>query len=131
MLRGLRDRETVRDAFGKFINPRVAELLLKRPETLRGDVRMATVLFTNIESFTTITESLSPKATIDLLNAYFPVIMEPVGRFGGVITNFTGDSLLAAFNVPEEEPHHTANAVRTALEIERLLQGGAPSAGRT
>ena len=122
MLRGLRDRETVREAFGKFVNPRVAELILKRPETLRGDVRTATVLFTDIESFTTITESMSPQATIDLLNAYFSVVMEPVGRFGGVITNFTGDSLLAAFNVPEEDPEHAANAVRTALEIERLLK---------
>lgn len=123
MLRGLRDRETVREAFGKFVNPRIAELILKRPETLQGDVRTATILFTDIERFTTITESLSPQATIDLLNAYFSVVMEPVSRFGGVITNFTGDSLLAAFNVPEEDPDHAANAVRAALEIERLLKG--------
>lgn len=123
MLRGLRDRETVREAFGKFVNPRVADLILKRPETLRGDVRTATVLFTDIERFTSITESMTPQATIDLLNAYFSVVMEPVGRFGGVITNFTGDSLLAAFNVPEEDPEHAANAVRTALEIERVLKG--------
>lgn len=123
MLHGLRDRETVRTAFGKFVNPRIAELILKRPETLHGDVRTATVLFTDIESFTTITESMSPQATIDLLNDYFSVVMEPVGRFGGIITNFTGDSLLAAFNVPEEDPDHAANAVRTALEIERLLKG--------
>lgn len=123
MLRGLRDRETVREAFGKFVNPRIAELILQRPETLHGDVRMATVLFTDIESFTSITESMTPQATIDLLNAYFSVVMEPVGRFGGVITNFTGDSLLAAFNVPEEDPDHAANALRAALEIERLLKG--------
>lgn len=122
MLRGLRDRETVREAFGKFVNPRVADLILKKPEMLQGDVRIATVLFTDIERFTTITESLSPQATIELLNAYFSVVMEPVGRFGGVITNFTGDSLLAAFNVPEEDPDHAANAVRAALEIERLLK---------
>lgn len=121
MVDGLHERERVREAFGRFVNPRVAKTILEHPERLDGEVSEATVLFTDIERFTTITENMSPQATIALLNQYFEVVMEPITRHGGVITNFTGDSLLAAFNVPEPDPDHAANAVRTALEIQRLV----------
>ncbi len=123
MLDGLRERELVRETFGRFVNPAVAKTILDHPERLAGEVSTATVLFTDIEAFTTLTESIAPTDTIELLNEYFEVAMEPVGRFGGVITNFTGDSMLAVFNVPEPDPDHAANAVRAALAIERALEG--------
>ena len=131
MIDGLRERELVRETFGRFVNPAVAKTILEHPERLGGEVCTATVLFTDIEAFTTLTESMAPTDTITLLNEYFEVIMEPVSRFGGVITNFTGDSLLAVFNVPEPDPDHAANAVRAALGIERALEGRTFGAGVT
>ncbi|MSO65761.1 MAG: adenylate/guanylate cyclase domain-containing protein [Alphaproteobacteria bacterium] len=131
MVDGLRERDIVREAFGKFVNPRIARTILEKPEKLAGDVREETILSTDIERFTTITETIPPKASIDLLNEYFRLVMEPIGRFGGVITNFTGDSLLAAFNVPEEDPEHAANVVRAALAIEHLLLGRTFTGGIT
>ncbi|MDA0367775.1 MAG: adenylate/guanylate cyclase domain-containing protein [Proteobacteria bacterium] len=129
MIDGLRERELVRETFGRFVNPQIARTILDHPERLSGEVREATVLFTDIEGFTTVTEAMSPTDTINLLNEYFEVVMEPVSRHGGVITNFTGDSLLAVFNVPEADPDHAANAVRAALEIERQLNGRTFGAG--
>jgi class 3 adenylate cyclase len=131
MIDGLRERELVRETFGRFVNPAVAKTILEHPERLGGEVCTATVLFTDIEAFTTLTESMAPTDTITLLNEYFEAIMEPVSRFGGVITNFTGDSLLAVFNVPEPDPDHAANAVRAALGIERALEGRTFGAGVT
>ncbi|MEK9945877.1 MAG: adenylate/guanylate cyclase domain-containing protein [Alphaproteobacteria bacterium] len=131
MIDGLRERELVRETFGRFVNPTVAKTILEHPERLTGEVSRATVLFTDIEAFTTLTEPMAPTETIELLNEYFEVVMEPVSRFGGVITNFTGDSLLAVFNVPEPDPDHATNAVRAARGIERALAGRTFGAGLT
>jgi adenylate cyclase len=86
-------------------------------------VREATILFTDIEGFTAIGESLSPERLIATLHEYFSVISAPVERHGGAINQFQGDAILATYNVLVEDPNHAANAVRTALEIQRVLKG--------
>ncbi|GMQ75276.1 MAG: hypothetical protein BMS9Abin01_0523 [Gammaproteobacteria bacterium] len=86
-------------------------------------VREATILFTDIEGFTAIGESLSPERLIATLNEYFSVIAAPVERHGGAINQFQGDAILATYNVLVEDPNHAANAVRTALEIQKVLKG--------
>ena len=88
-----------------------------------GEVREATIFFTDLEGFTTISESLAPEELITTLNAYFKVVSEPIERHGGVINQFQGDAILATFNVPEELPDHAAQAVRAALEIQQALKG--------
>lgn len=87
-----------------------------------GEVREATILFTDLEGFTTISESLAPEELIAILNAYFKVVTEPIERHGGVINQFQGDAILATFNVPEELPDHAAQAVQAALEIQEALK---------
>jgi len=86
-------------------------------------VREATILFTDIEGFTAIGESLSPERLIATLNEYFSVVSAPVVRHGGAINQFQGDAILATYNVLAEDSNHAANAVRTALEIQKLLKG--------
>jgi len=86
-------------------------------------VREATILFTDIEGFTAIGESLSPERLIATLNEYFSVVAAPVERHGGAINQFQGDAILATYNVLAEDSNHAANAVRTALEIQKLLKG--------
>ncbi len=91
-------------------------------EAGQGEVRQATILFTDIEGFMTISETLSPEQLITTLNDYFTVVAEPIERYGGVINQFQGDAILASFNLPEAHPDHAANAVRAALEIQNLLE---------
>jgi len=86
-----------------------------------GELREATILFTDIEGFTTLSEGLAPEALIATLNEYFAAVSEPIERHGGVINQFQGDAILATFNVPDVLPDHAAHAVEAALEIERLL----------
>jgi adenylate cyclase len=91
-------------------------------EAGEGEVGLATIFFTDIESFTTISESLEPKQLIKTLNEYFTAVVEPIERYGGTVTQFQGDAILASFNLPEPHPEHAANAIRAAIEIQAVLK---------
>ena len=88
-----------------------------------GEVREATIFFMDLQGFTTISESLTPKELIATLNEYFKVVSGPIERHGGEINQFQGDAILATFNVPEELADHSTHAVQAALEIQNLLEG--------
>ena len=108
----------------RFVPDQVARRAKSADEGLeagQGDVGEATILFTDIEGFTTVSESLSPRQLITVLNEYFGVVTEPIIRHGGVINQFQGDAILATFNMPEPLSEHAASAVRAAMEIRSLL----------
>lgn len=123
MVAGLRDRERVRETFGRFVNPKVADRLLRGEIDPGGRVMTATILFTDITGFTEISERLAPKDTIALLNDYLALVVPAIQAEHGVINNFMGDGVFAAFNVPLADPDHAAHAVRAALAIQRRLAG--------
>ena len=107
----------------RFVAPEVAERITTSDRELRpgdGEVRMASVIFTDIEGFSTISEKLRPEALTGLLNEYFAALAEVIDRHGGVITQFHGDAMLIAFNTIRADQSHAANAVRTALGIQEL-----------
>lgn len=93
----------------------------ERMQAGQGEVREATVLFMDIEGFTTISESMTPTELIATLNEYFAVVTRPIVDHGGVINQFQGDAILATFNIPEAIPDHAAQAVRAALAIQSEL----------
>ena len=110
----------------RFVPVEVAQRVTQSEEgaiTGKGEVNECTILFTDIEGFTAISETLSPEQLIEALNRYFTLIGEPIGRYGGVISQFQGDAVLATFNLPSSDPDHAANAVRAALAIQQVLDG--------
>ena len=116
----------------RFVAPEVAERISTSERGLQageGEVREASVLFTDIEGFSTFSEQVSPERLVMLLNEYFEAMSGIVDRHGGVITQFQGDAMLITFNTVRDDPDHAAKAVRTAIEIEQLtrerLFGGA------
>ncbi len=117
MVEGLQDREFVRETFGKYVSESVAAQILKDKGRLAGDVREATLMFIDIQGFTTLSEQLPPHDVIALLNEYSGIVSEPVRRHDGVINNFIGDGVFATFNLPLEHEDHACAAVRAALEI--------------
>jgi class 3 adenylate cyclase len=122
MVGQLRERERIREAFGKYVSTSVARQIIEDDDgRLEGDVRLATIMFTDIRNFTTISEALKPAETIELLNAYLELVIEPIRRHGGVINNFIGDGLFVTFNLPIEDPHHADSAVQAAVDITRAL----------
>jgi class 3 adenylate cyclase len=111
------------EIFGRYVPKRVAQAVVAGKGTLKPIQTTATILFSDIESFTTIAENMSPDQVVNMLNEYFPVIIEPIDRNGGIVHQFQGDALLVTFNVPIADPHHAEKAVQTALEIQKAVEG--------
>lgn len=82
----------------------------------------ATILYVDIESFTTIGEGLPPATLVATLNDYFAAVAGPINRSGGVICQFQGDAILASFNMPNPDLDHAARAVHAAREILKLVE---------
>jgi len=117
MVEGLRERALIRETLGTYLSQEVAEELLKGKGELEPIEEKATVLLSDIESFTLLTDTLGPRGIVEFLNTYFDAMGEIVERHGGVITQFQGDAVLAIFNVPIANKEHAANAVSAALEM--------------
>lgn len=123
MVAGLRERELIRDTFGRYLNPEVVGELISSGGKLESRMLDATVMFTDIKGFTTLAEHLSPEETVVLLNEYFAVVNEQIHKHGGYVNNFIGDAVVAVFNVPSPQADHAAAAVRAARDIQAALAG--------
>lgn len=128
---GLRERDKLRETFGKYVSESVASRLLQESADgrLSGQTREATLMFTDIDGFTTLSERADPDALIAALDEYLAVVLPPIQRNGGVVNTFIGDGLFASFNLPLANDDHAAAAVAAALEIveatqERVFAGG-------
>ena len=110
----------------RFVPQEIAQKVTRSEEgaiTGKGEVSECTILFTDIEDFTEISETLAPEKLIEALNRYFSLIAGPITEHGGVISQFQGDAVLATFNVPKPDNEHASNAVRAALDIQSVLDG--------
>jgi adenylate cyclase len=110
----------------RFVPQEIAQKVIQSEEgaiTGKGEVSECTILFTDIEGFTAISEALAPEELIEALNRYFTLIAKPITEHGGVISQFQGDAVLATFNVPKPDSDHASNAVRAALDIQSVLDG--------
>lgn len=117
MIKGLRERELIRDTLGRFVPEKVASSLLTGGGTIEVQQTEATILFCDIESFTALTESLGPVKIVAVLNAYFSAMVDILEQFEGVVTQFQGDAILATFNVPITNSAHAVNAIRAGQEM--------------
>ncbi len=113
----------IRDIFGKYVPESVAKQIVAGKGVLEPTQTTATILYTDIESFTSTAESVPPKQVVQMLNEYFPAVIEPITRYGGVVNQFQGDAMLVTFNIPIQDSQHADHAVNAALEIQKLLKG--------
>lgn len=122
MVKGLREREQLRQLFGKYLSPHLADTLLSREQvTLSGELREVTVLTTDIRGFTQFSSQRGAPDVVTLLNSYFEILVEIVLRHGGTVDKFMGDALLCWFGAPLPLPDHRARAMAAALEIQERL----------
>jgi len=126
MAEGLAERQYLRDTFGKYVNESVASAILedqKQGGRVADTLAEATLMFTDIEGFTTLSERLAPAEVARLLNLYYGAIVPVIQSHGGVVNNCIGDGLFASFNLPLPQENHAAAALRAALEIQQVLAG--------
>ena len=122
MLLGLREREAIKDTFGRFVSRDVAEVVLAGRVPLRGELREVSVLFQDIRGFTSLSEKTPPEVVLQMLNEFFTEMVAAVEGHGGVVKQFTGDGVMAIFGAPGVQPEHAALAVRAGLNMLARLE---------
>ena len=118
------ESETNQD-LARFVPEEVATLIKTSDEGVRlgvGEPREVTMLFLDLEGFTSLSERLAPEQLVHTLNAFYAAVAGPVARYDGVIDQFQGDAILATFNAPRLTKDHAANAIQAAMEIQALLK---------
>ncbi len=123
MVSGLKEKETIKETFGKYLDPKIVRTLLEG-QTLSqsGEKRIMTVFFSDIQSFTNVSEQLAPNAVVRLLNHYISAMSEPIRANHGVIDKYIGDAIMAFWGPPfSAEGEHAVLACRAALEQCRRL----------
>jgi adenylate cyclase len=124
MAAGLQEREHLRGIFGRYVSEGVAKSILgdAKGADVGGEERDVTVLFSDIRSYSTISERLSPTQTVGVLNEYMGAMGEVVEAHGGIVVEFLGDGVLAAFGVPQRSDDHPLRAVRCARAMDARLR---------
>jgi len=122
MVAGLREREWLRDMFGRFVSQEVAEAIRTGQVRLEGENRVVSVLFCDIRGFTARSEHHTPQEIVALLNEYLPVVVEAAQHHQGTVNKFGGDSTLVIYGAPRPLQESAYQAVLTALEMRGNLE---------
>ena len=117
MMSGLQEREALREAFGSYVDPGVAERVLAEGQTLEGEDVELTVMFVDMCNFTSFAERASARETVARLNEFFGLIVPILARHGGHANKFIGDGVMGVFGAPERLADHASRAVAAACEI--------------
>jgi adenylate cyclase len=127
MVKGLVERDTMRDALGKVASSEVVMQLLQGQIELGGEEREVTVLFTDIRNFTALCETLSPQQSLQLLNQFLTAISEVVEQHEGVVDKYMGDGVMAIFGAPVTRADDAQRALNCALEVRRRVGALGPA----
>lgn len=126
MVAGLRERERVRDLFGRHVGREVAEAAEQQQPTLGGEERHVAVVFVDVVGSTKLVSTRPPMEVVDLLNRFFAVIVEEVNTHRGLVNKFEGDAALAVFGAPTELDNPEDEALATARSIAGRLDREVP-----
>ena len=127
MVKGLVERDNMRDALGKVASSEVVSMLLGGEIELGGEERDVTVMFTDIRNFTVLCETLTPQQSLQLLNEFLTAISEVVEEHGGVVDKYMGDGAMAIFGAPVQRGDDAQRALGCALEIRRRVESLGPT----
>ncbi len=108
----------VRATMARYMDPAVADQLVRRDQEILGGKSVeATVLFSDIRSFTTLAEELGPQSTVALLNEYFTIMVDCIQQHGGMLDKFIGDAIMAAFGLPVAHGDDVDRSVQAAIAM--------------
>jgi adenylate cyclase len=121
MGKGLEEREKVKDALGRFVNKEVAEMVLNGELKLGGEKKNCAIFFSDIRSFTAISEKLDPQEVVEFLNAYMTEMVRCVNETHGTVDKFIGDAVMATWGAAFSRGNDAENAVNGALMMRKAL----------
>jgi adenylate cyclase len=117
MAEGLREREHLRDLFGRHVGTDIARHALSEGAELGGEQRDVAVLFVDMVGSTHLAEHRAPADVVEVLNRFFSLVIDAVEQQGGVINKLAGDAALAVFGAPNPLADSAARALRAARDV--------------
>ncbi len=118
MAEQLRTKERIKDTFGKYVDPRIVARLIdtSKEDMDQAERRVATIMFSDLKGFTTMSEQLTATAMVKLLNRYFTVVAEQIHLHHGILEKYIGDAVMAFWTPPfSPGDDHAASACLAAL----------------
>ena len=122
MIRGLAEREKLRNAFGRYVTPEIRDEILSERIPLEGERREGTVIFADLQSFTPFVENNPPEEVMRSMRAYFTRMQQAIRLHRGLVIQFAGDEIEAVFGVPVYFEKHADAAVTAALGMRNALE---------
>ncbi len=124
MAKGLKERDHIKNTFGRYVSHSVADEIIKNPDmiSLGGQKETLTIFFTDIGNFTNLSEILSPEEIVDHINYYFQGMCAVILECNGTINEFQGDSIMAFWGAPISQKDHALLACRAALRCREFLR---------
>jgi class 3 adenylate cyclase len=131
-LRLYQQRTMLRETLSRYVSPAMCEEILRNPESIQlgGQRRHITVLFADIQGFTSLSEKMAPEAVVEMLNTFFTQMVDLIFEHQGTLDKFLGDGLMAVFGAPLELPQAASQAVACGVAMLQRLKE-MKSAGRT
>ncbi len=114
---GLEERDRVKETFNKFHNKEIAEKLLSGEVKLGGERKEATVFFSDVRGFTSLSESMEPEQVVEMLNEYMTRMVTIIRSYNGVVDKYVGDAIMAIWGVPLTGEDDAYKAVRACLAM--------------
>ncbi len=121
MVLGLRERERMRDLFGRHVGAEVAARALASETGLGGDRREATAMFVDVIGSSYLVDREDPDEVVVILNDFFATVVRVITSEGGIVNKFEGDGALCIFGVPIEQPDHAERALRAGQRLQDEL----------
>lgn len=121
VVREEKDKRRIKDMFGKYVSPLVVEQMMNKPPELGGVDNDITVFFSDIRSFTTLSESMSPQELVNLLNEYLTAMTDCLISFNGTLDKYIGDAIMCFWGAPLSQEDHAELACKCALKQMELL----------
>jgi adenylate cyclase len=125
MVERLRQNQRIRETFGRYIDPRIADGLLDQPAlaAAEGQRRVMTVLFCDMEGFTALGERMTPQGLVKIMNRYLSTMSEPIHAHHGIIDKYVGDAIMAYWGPPFiDEAKQADAACLAALDMVRRVE---------
>jgi adenylate cyclase len=118
-----RDKKAIRETFGKYLSSEVVDQLMEDPPELGGVDKDLSVLFSDIRSFTTLSETMSPQELVNHLNGYLTAMTDVIFEYGGYLDKYVGDEVMCFWGAPLPQADHAVRACKCALrQMERLKE---------
>ncbi|HIL87185.1 MAG TPA: adenylate/guanylate cyclase domain-containing protein [Deltaproteobacteria bacterium] len=118
-----RQKAFIKGAFSQYLSPTVIDAIVKDPSklTLGGERREMTAYFSDIQKFSTISESLTPEELVNLLNLYLTEMCDIISSYHGTVDKFEGDAIIAFWGAPLDQPDHAKLACFATLDMQKRL----------